>query len=119
MTYEEIKEKYPIGKILCSKTIESHQTRAWYTQEDIAIYKQKYQKVEVFPDNTCKCYQTDTYETKVEGWLFDGKKWRVVQGTWDGWVPYSEEELEQFEIDRLKREYLEDIFLNFKGDYYE
>ena len=113
MTYEEIKEKYPIGKILCSKTIDSHYIKAWYTQEDIIMYKQKYHKVEVFPDNTCKCYRTDTYETKVEGWLFDGEEWRVVQDTWDGWVPYSEKALEQLEVDRLKREYLEAHILEF------
>lgn len=113
MTYEEIKEKYPIGKVLCSKTIDSQHTRAWYTQEDIAIYKQKYRKVEVFPNNTCECYQTDTYETKVEGWLFDGEKWQVVQDSWDGWVPYSEEELERFEIDRLKKEYWDVHILEF------
>ena len=41
MTYEEIKEKYPIGKILYSRTIDSQHTRAWYTQEDITVYKQK------------------------------------------------------------------------------
>ena len=113
MTYEEIKQKYPIGKILCSKTIDSHHTRDWYTQEDIAIYKQKYHKVEVFPNNTCECYRTDTYETKVEGWLFDGEEWRVAKDTEDGWLPYSEKALEQFEIERLKREYLEAHILEF------
>ena len=113
MTYEEIKEKYPIGRILSSRTVENHYIRTWYTQGDIAIYKQKYQKVEVFPDNTCKCYQTDIYETKVEGWLFDGEKWRVARDAWDGWVPYSEKELEQFEIERLKREYWEAHILEF------
>ena len=46
MTYEEIKEKYPIGKILSSRTIDSHHIKAWYTQEDIAVYKQKYHKVD-------------------------------------------------------------------------
>ncbi|NLE05729.1 MAG: hypothetical protein GX638_13150, partial [Crenarchaeota archaeon] len=47
------------------------------------------------------------------GWLFDGEEWRVAQDTWDGWVPYSEEALEHYEVDRLKREYLEAHILEF------
>ena len=101
MTYEEIKEKYPIGKVLCSKAIDSQHTRAWYTQEDIAIYKQ-IDEVDSTIKSSTECYQTDTYERKVEGWLFDGEKWQVVEDSWYGWVPYSEEELEDLKLIDLK-----------------
>lgn len=113
MTYEEIKEKYPIGKVLYSKTRENVQMKFWYNPKDLEVYQQSYFKVEIFPDNTCKCHQMITHEDKVEGWLYDGEEWRPAYDTWDGWRPYYDEHLEELEVKRLKEEYWDTHIFEF------
>lgn len=113
MKYEEIISKYPIGMVLKFRHVQIHDTKFYYSPKDIEVYKNKYQSVVTYPNNICECFRTDIVETKVEGWLFDGKEWYVAQDSLDGWIPYSEEELERFEVDRLKKEYWDAHILEF------
>ena len=114
MTFDEIKEKYPIGKILSINIHTNHKTLPYYSENDLESYKQEYNKVEPLDiPNLCMVYKIVEYRTVVEGWLFDGDEWEVVEDTWDGWRPYSQQELEKFEIEQIKREYQEEHKFEF------
>lgn len=104
MTYEEIKEKYPIGSVLHSIVTKVHHTNIYYTEEDIEIYKKNYLVVEIYPNNICECYRNGLYEILVEAWLFDGKCWKVAYEDSEGyWRTYDDDELKRFEIEKLKK----------------
>lgn len=34
----------------------------------------------------------------VEGFLYDGKYWRPAYNTWDGWLPYDEDDLNERKV---------------------
>lgn len=117
MTYEEIKQKYPVGKVLYTKSLNACHRRVWFNEEDLKSYRSQYDSVTVYPDNTCDCYGTNIYQTKVEGWVFDGKEWHVAkEEEEDGkyvWEIFSKDELEELEVKRLRKEYLESHILEF------
>lgn len=113
MTFEEIKSKYPIGFILKSVPVNVHDTKIYYNQKDLEIYRKQYTIVDVMPMNICECYRTDILETKVEGWVFDGEDWAVAYNTWDGWQTYDDDELMEFEISRIKKDYWDKHPLEF------
>lgn len=99
MTYEEISKKYPIGKVLTTTKVPIHEKLAWYSERDLEVYRREYERVVVNSDNTCSCYGTRVYVDRVDGWLFDGEEWSVVERTWDGWVPVFVEEYYKKEND--------------------
>lgn len=99
MTYEKISKKYPIGKVLATTTEPIHDELVWYNERDLEVYRRKYDKVVVNSDNTCSCYGTHVYIDRVEGWLYDGEEWTVVENTWDGWVPVDVEKYYEKEND--------------------
>ena len=88
-TYEELKEKFPIGTVYRrSEEIYKHH---YYNNEDINIYKKMYDKVVVISHKTCTCVRYNEY--KVDGYLFDGTGWYPAKQTWDGWEPIIEDEI--------------------------
>ena len=96
MTYEEITKNYPVGKILYKENEEIKFKRFYYTQKDLECFKETYKEVKILSDNVCLCTDLRSDMVRVEGWLFDGKEWMPAYDTWDGWIPYSKENLEEY-----------------------
>ena len=97
MTYEEIKKKYPIGKIIKIFYSKEEIRTYYYTENDLKIYREKYGKVNIINDSVCSYIIKHCYEHKVEGWIFDGKEWMPAYDTWDGWIPIPKESLEEID----------------------
>lgn len=93
-TFEELKEKYPIGTKLNYSKTEYSQNFFFARPEDLIEYRKEYKKVEIIGKNTVKCtWDVKDYEL-VSGYIFDGKSWWPAEVTWDGWIPIHEEEEE-------------------------
>ena len=43
--------------------------------------------------NVCQCWRMVERAKIVEGFLYDGEYWRPTYNTWDGWLPYDEDDL--------------------------
>lgn len=97
MTYEELIQKYPIGKVLHEKVIENEDILPYYSEKDISAYRAKYDRVEVLNSKEVKTYLTHNFSDVVEGYIFDGTEWYPAYDTWDGWVPYRKEDLKLWE----------------------
>ncbi len=88
-TFEELKEKFPIGIIYQTK--EERHENYYYNLEDIRRYKMTYDRVIIIGQDTCLCIRKIEY--KVEGYLFDGTYWYPSKRTWDGWEKIDEDEV--------------------------
>lgn len=96
MTYEELVTNYPIGKVLYEKKKSDIFIRYYYNSEDLEAYSKIYTKVKILDDIRCECTKIDITRKEVQGYLFDGKEWHPAYEEWDGWLPYEDEELEEF-----------------------
>ena len=97
MTFEEISTKYPVGKLLYRKVEKERRCGFWASEHDKQIFRAKDPNAEFAWNGTVIYYETVTSEKRVEGWLFDGKEWSVVEDTWDGWVALDEDDLAEYE----------------------
>ena len=97
MTFEEISTKYPVGKLLYRKIEKERRCGFWASEHDKQIFRAKDPDAEFAWNGTVIYHETITSEKRVEGWLFDGEKWFVVEDTWDGWVTLDEEDLAEYE----------------------
>lgn len=88
-TYEELKEKFPIGTVYRGRKIEH--TNYYYNLEDIRRYQTMYDRIFIIGDTTCMCIKNMEY--KIEGYLFDGTSWYPAKQTLDGWEPINEDEI--------------------------
>lgn len=93
--YEELKElqqKYPIGTEV--NVVEQTYKRKlpYYCERDLIEYRRKYGKVEVLDGVYCVVREKIRITETVDGYLFDGNKWVIVENTWDGWLPIHLEE---------------------------
>lgn len=89
-TYEELKEKFPIGTIY--RTEEEEYKCYYYNLNDIRYYNTMYDRVIVIGKDTCLCIRKIEY--KVDGYLFDGISWYPAKQIWGGWKPINEDEIE-------------------------
>ena len=94
-TFEELEKHYPIGRIIWQKSKRRAENRAYANKIDLAILRKHYgtENVEVLDGSWAKCWFIETKEKKVEGYLFDGEYWYPAYNTWDGWIPYDEDDL--------------------------
>ena len=97
MTFEEISTKYPVGKLLYKKIEKERRCGFWASEHDKQIFRTKDPEAEFAWNGTVIYHETFIYEKRVEGWLFDGEEWSVVENTWDGWVTLDEEDLAEYE----------------------
>ena len=97
MTFEEISTKYPVGKLLYRKINKIRRLAFWYSEQDKRIYQAKYPDAEFAANGSVVYTDTSVSEKRVEGWLFDGTEWHVVEDSWDGWVPLDQEDLDNYE----------------------
>lgn len=93
--YEELKrlqQKYPIGTEV--NVVEQIRERKlpYYCERDLIEYRRKYGKVEVLDDVYCLVKEKIKVADTVDGYLFDGNNWIIVENTWDGWLPIDVEE---------------------------
>lgn len=88
-TYEELKEKFPVGTIYCIKKQEER--NYYYDERDIQSYLALYSHVKILDNNLCLCIRIIEY--KVDGYLFDGEYWYPAKRTWDGWDKIDEDEI--------------------------
>lgn len=93
-TAEELLNTYPIGYIVFSFSKQSYRNEVYYNKTDLELIYKKYGKnnVQILDECYAKCTYIDTIEKKVEGYIFDGEHWRPAYSTWDGWVPYDEDD---------------------------
>lgn len=96
MTYEELIKNYPIGKVLYEVKKNDIFIRYYYNSKDLEVYNKTYTKVKILNDTQCECTKVFSVRKEVEGYLFDGKEWHPAYEEWDGWLPYEDEELEEF-----------------------
>jgi hypothetical protein len=97
MTYEEIKEKYPIGKLLYRTVTKEKRMAYWASAHDRKVYRTKYPDAEFADNGTVTYTETLIYEKRVEGWLYDGEDFFIAENTWDGWIPLDEDDLAEYE----------------------
>ena len=97
MTFEEISTKYPVGKLLYRKVEKERRCAFWASEHDKQIFRAKDPNAEFLWNGVVTYHETITSEKRVEGWLFDGKEWSVVEDTWDGWVALDEDDLAEYE----------------------
>lgn len=97
MTFEEISTKHPVGKLLYRKVEKERRCGFWASEHDKQIFRAKDPNAEFAWNGTVIYYEIITSEKRVEGWLFNGKEWSVVEDTWDGWVPLDEDDLAEYE----------------------
>lgn len=88
-SYEELKEKFPIGTIY--RTEEEGYKHHYYNLDDIRCYNAIYDRVIITGQDTCLCIGKIEY--KVDGYLFDGEYWYPAKRTWDGWDKIDEDEI--------------------------
>lgn len=94
-TIEELQQNYPIKSVIWSKTIRRAENRAYAGKIDLELLRRHYgpNNVEVLDGFYAKCWFDDTKQKIVEGYLFDGEYWYPAYNTWDGWIPYDEEDI--------------------------
>lgn len=89
-TFEEIKEKYPIGTKLNYKSWKICENRPYYCEKDLEMYRKYYGEVTVLDECYCRVIVTKERYDEVQGYLFNGKEWQIVQETHDGWIEIEE-----------------------------
>lgn len=94
----ELKEKYPIGTKLNYKQRKVFFNLPYYNENDLQKYKKQYLTVEILDENYCKVSEIEEKYNKVDGYLFDGEDWIVVEDTWDGWYPIEVDNEEQTNV---------------------
>ena len=98
--YEELKrlqQKYPIGtKVNVVEQIHERKL-PYYCERDLIEYRRKYGNVEVLDNVYCLVKEKIRISETVDGYLFDGDKWIIVENTWDGWIPINIEEEDRTE----------------------
>ena len=62
------------------------------------IFKRNYAEVELIDEVSCRCKNIEITYFEVEGYLYDGEYWRPARNSWDGWLPYDEDDLKVEEI---------------------
>ena len=89
---EKLRMKYPIGTEV--NVVEQIRERklSYYCERDLIEYRRRYGKVEVLDDIYCLVKERIRIAETVDGYLFDGDKWIIVENTWDGWLPINVEE---------------------------
>lgn len=94
-TLEDLEKQHPIGRTIWKKSRRRAENKAYANKIDLAILRKHYgtENVEVLDGSWAKCWFTETKEKKVEGYLFDGEYWYPAYNTWDGWIPYDEDDL--------------------------
>ena len=97
MTYEEIKEKYPIGKLLYRTITKEKRMACWASAYDRKVYRAKYPDAEFADNGTVTYTETIIYEKHVDGYLCTNEGFFVAEDTWDGWVPLDDDDLAEFE----------------------
>ena len=105
MTYEEIKEKYPIGKLLARELVYVDKVGYWATQADKELYLAKYKKIS-FDDNGYVSFtELQIREYHVQGWICTNEGFFVAELTWDGWQPLDEDDLAEIEAKGITYEF--------------
>lgn len=98
-TLEELQKTFSIGTRLAEDFKYIDEENFWYRQEDLGYYRNIYEKVTVISDNVCLCRKKEYFYERVDGYLFDGEHWYPARNTWDGWLPFTEDELKKIEGD--------------------
>lgn len=88
----ELQEIYPVGSVIHEETEETTVTRYFYNKKDFDYLKHYYSFVEPVDDVTCFCRKIQKHVKVVEGYIFDGEYWRPARNSWDGWLPYDEDD---------------------------
>lgn len=97
MTYEEISEKYPVGKLLARVKTVSNYTGYWLNEADKKYYTANFSNVRFYSNHYVE-YQAIGYkEYRVEGWLCTPEGFFVAEQTWDGWQPLDQDDLDEIE----------------------
>lgn len=91
-TLAELQETYPVGSVIHKKVIEYYTINYFYNRKDFDFYKRIYAEVEPIDDASCRCKSVEITYFEVEGYLYDGEYWRPTRNTWDGWLPYDEDD---------------------------
>ena len=84
-TYEELKDKYPIGTKVNCRTYTQYKNFPYYSDNDLKVYSQEYGEVTILDENYCRVLVKGEKFDIVEGHLFDGEYWYPVESTWEGW----------------------------------
>lgn len=105
MTYEEIRTKYPIGKLLARELVYVDKIGYWANQADKEFYLAKYRKVS-FDDNGYVSFtELQTREYRVQGWICTNEGFFVAEEDWDGWQPLDEDDLAEIEAKGIACEF--------------
>jgi hypothetical protein len=97
-TIAELQETYPIGSSLVSFKKKIEENRYFYDEKDLKILNQQYDTVAIVAKNVCYCWKMVERAKIVEGFLYDGEYWRPAYNTWDGWLPYDEDDLDERKV---------------------
>ena len=93
-TIMELQETYPVGSSIISFKRKIEENRYFYNEKDLKILNQEYDLVTIVDKNTCRCQKTIEQLKIVEGYLYDGEYWRPAYNSWDGWLPYDEDDFQ-------------------------
>lgn len=97
MTYEEISEKYPIGKLLAREKIINNRVGYWVGQADKDFYLNNYTNVKFYDNFFVEYTEIFFKEYRVEGWIVNSEGFFVAENTWDGWQSLDQDELDEIE----------------------
>lgn len=105
MTYEEIRTKYPIGKLL-ARTIDYRWETGYYaTQVDKEYYTTNFSAVRFYDNGYVEYKIRVQKEYRVQGWLCTDEGFFVAEDTWDGWQPLDENDLAEIEAKGIACEF--------------
>ena len=97
-TLAELQETYPVGSAFMTYSYKDYALKFFYNEKDLKILNQQYDTVAIVEKNVCQCWKTIERAKIVEGFLYDGEYWRPAYNTWDGWLPYDEDDLNEREV---------------------
>ena len=97
MTYEEIRTKYPVGKLLARTIDYTWKTGYWVGQADKEFYTKNYSFVRFYDNGNVEYKEKITKEYRVQGWIVTNEGFFVAEETWDGWQPLDEDDLAEIE----------------------
>lgn len=95
-TIMELQETYPVGSSLVSFKRKIEEIRYFYTKKDLKCLQKEYDEVRIQDEVTAECSKEIVVSKVVEGYLFDGEYWWPAYNTWDGWLPYDEDDLYEY-----------------------
>ena len=93
-TIMELQETYPVGSSIISFKRQIEENRYFYNEKDLKILNQEYDIVTIVDKNVCHCQKMIEQLKIVEGYLYDGEHWRPAYNSWDGWLPYDEDDFQ-------------------------